>query len=145
MMNPFHEVNWKPSHAELRTFGRSLMIGFPIIASVLFVFTALKTWSLPVWPLWLAGIGFAIGAISRAVPAIAPPFYHLWYAFGCSMGFIVTNVIISAIYYFVFAPIGLALRATGRDPMERKFLPPETTYWKDAEKITNADRYFRQF
>ena len=145
MMNPFKEVNWKPSPPELRSFGRSLMIGFPIIAVVLFCIAALRTWSMPTWPLWVAIAGFGIGAICRAVPAIAPPFYYAWYGFGCSMGFIITNVVISAIYYLVFAPIGFFLRATGRDPMERKFLPPDATYWKDAEKIASSERYFRQY
>ena len=116
MMNPFKEVNWKPSPPELRSFGRSLMIGFPIIAAILFIVAALKTWSFPAWPLWIALGGFGVGAICRAAPAVAPPFYYVWYGFGCSMGFIITNVVISAIYYLVFAPIGFLLRATGRDP-----------------------------
>jgi hypothetical protein len=145
MMNPFKEVNWKPGPPELRSFGRSLMIGFPIVAVVLFIIAVLRTWSVPVWPLWVALGGFGVGAICRTVPAVAPPFYYLWYGFGCSMGFIITNVVISAIYYLVFAPIGFCLRATGRDPMERKFLPVDTTYWKDAEKITDSERYFRQY
>lgn len=145
MMNPFKEVNWKPGTEDLRSFGRSLMIGFPAIAVILFIITAVRTWSVPVWPLWVALIGFGVGAISRAVPAIAPPFYYIWYALGCTIGMIVTNLIIAAMYYLVFAPIGFILRATGRDPMERKFLPADKSYWKEAEKNTDAERYFRQY
>ncbi len=145
MMNPFKEVNWKPGLPELRSFGRSLMIGFPIIAAVLFISTALRMWSVPIWPLWVALGGLGTGALCRFVPTVARPLYYLWYGFGCTMGFIITNVVISAIYYLVFAPIGFLLRATGRDPMERQFLPPGETYWKDAEKITDAERYFRQY
>lgn len=145
MMNPFKEVNWKPGTPELRSFGRSLMIGFPIIAAVLFISTALRTWSVPIWTLWVALCGLGAGALCRFVPTVATPFYYIWYGFGCTMGLIVTNVVISAIYYLVFSPIGFFLRATGRDPMERQFLPPDETYWKDAEKITDAERYFRQY
>lgn len=145
MMNPFKEVNWKPGLPELRAFGRSLMIGFPLIAAILFISAALRTWSAPIWPLWVALGGLGVGALCRFVPVVARPFYYVWYGFGCAMGLIVTNVVISAIYYLVFAPIGFLLRATGRDPMERQLLPPGETYWKDAEKITDSDRYFRQY
>ncbi len=145
MMNPFKEVNWNPDADARRSFGKSLMIGFPIIAAVLLLFNLVKTHQLVTWPLMLGGIGFGVGLLCRVVPAIAKPFYYVWYCIGCSMGMIVTNTIIAAIYYLVFAPIGFLLRATGKDPMEREFLPSDQTYWKDAEKITDSERYFRQY
>ena len=145
MMNPFKEVNWSPGRPELRSFGQSFMIGFPVIAAILFIANALWTWSIPIWPLWVALCGFGVGALCRFVPVVARPFYYVWYGFGCTMGFVITNVILSAIYFFVFAPIGFFLRVSGRDPMERQLLPPGETYWKDAEKITDSERYFRQY
>ncbi len=145
MMNPFKEVNWNPDTEDRRSFGRSLMIGFPIIATVLLLFNLLKTHEVQMWTIWLGTIGFAVGAACRAIPAIAPPFYYVWYAIGCSIGMVVTNVIITAIYFLAFAPMGFFLRASGRDPMERQFYPAGQTYWKDAEKITDNERYFRQY
>ena len=35
MINPFKELNWKPDRTELKKFGISLVIGFPIIAVIL--------------------------------------------------------------------------------------------------------------
>jgi hypothetical protein len=144
MLNPFKEVNWQPDTPARKAFGKSLMIGFPIIGAVLF----LLKWALQkmvIWPLWLAIGGAGVGSLCWLVPAIALPFYLLWYGVGCSIGLVVTNVIISAIYYLVFTPVGFALRTFGKDPMERAFQPEAKSYWKDAEKITNPDRYFRQF
>lgn len=145
MMNPFKEVNWNPDTEDRRTFGRSLMIGFPIIATVLLLFNLLRTHEVAMWTIWLGAIGFAVGAVCRAIPAIALPFYYVWYTIGCSIGMVVTNVIIAAIYFLAFAPMGFFLRSTGRDPMERQFYPAGQTYWKDAEKITDNERYFRQY
>lgn len=144
MLNPFKEVNWTPDTAARRAFGKSLIIGFPIIATVLFI----AKWALTgmvMWPVWMGGIGASLGVICWLIPAIALPFYLLWYAVGCSIGLVVTNVIISAIYFLVFAPVGFILRALGKDPMERKFQPELKSYWKDADKAENPERYFRQY
>ena len=88
MMNPFKEVNWNPDTEDRRTFGRSLMIGFPIIAAVLLLFNLLKTHDVKMWTIWLGAIGFAVGAVCRAIPAIALPFYYVWYTIGCSIGMV---------------------------------------------------------
>lgn len=145
MMNPFKQVNWQPGPAELRTFSRSLMIGFPIIAALLGAMRWIRTAAVPEWIVWLGATGFAIGVITRLIPRLAPPFYLLWHAVTCTIGLIVTNAIVASIYYLVITPVGLLLRATGRDPMERKMLPKGTTYWEDAAKPEGPERYFRQY
>jgi hypothetical protein len=145
MINPFKETNWKPGIPELRAFGRSLLIGFPIIASVFLLFFRWKSGSWAEWPLWLAGIGAAAGALFWLVPQIAKPAYFLWYLVACTIGLVVSNIIIMIVFYGVVTPIGLLLRLFGRDAMQRKFEPKATTYWLDAEKASDPQQYFRQF
>lgn len=144
MMNPFKEVNWKPGPPELRAFSRSLMIGFPILASTLGLLRWIRTSAVPNWVLWLGATGFTIGLLTRLLPRLAPPFYVLWHVITCTIGLVVTNTVVAAIYYFVITPVGLMLRATGRDPMDRKMLPKDATYWKNAAMPKGPERYFRQ-
>jgi hypothetical protein len=49
------------------------------------------------------------------------------------------------IFYLVVTPLGVIMRLTGRDPMERRFDPKAKTYWKPRPTQTDASRYFRQF
>ena len=117
MFNPFREVNWRPSLAERRTFGWSLVIGFPSLAAVLLLATRLwsGTWRVPPF-LWLGGCGLAAGALFVAIPRLARPFYLLWYFLACCIGTVVGNTLLSAFYLLIVTPIGAAtagVRAAG--------------------------------
>ena len=118
MINPFAEVQWTPDTPARHAFGRSLIIGFPIVATLLFL---IRWWvaGLQMWPVYLGATGVAIGALCWAVPSVARPFYVLWYGIGCSIGLVVSNTAITAIYFLVLAPIGLLMRAMGRNPVRR--------------------------
>src|ERR1043165_7468076 len=82
MVNPFKEVNWKPGLADLRKFARSLVIGFPCVAVVLLLTGRLHSQT-GAWnfrpPLLVGGIGVAFGLLFLALPALAKPFYLVWY------------------------------------------------------------------
>jgi len=44
----------------------------------------------------------------------------------------------------VLTPIGLIMRALGRDPLQRRFAPDRTTYWAHRTTERDAESYFRQ-
>lgn len=145
MVNPFKDTDWNPDLAARRTFARSLMIGFPIIAAVLALVGRLSSGAWKPGLLWLALIGCAVGAVLWLLPQIAKPFYLVWYFAACCIGIVVSNLLLAAFYYTVITPVGLLMRALGRDPMKRRFDRMAKTYWHDAEKAVAPDRYFRQF
>ena len=144
MINPFHEVNWNPDLAARRAFAKSIAIGFPILALLLGVLGFFRAHSWPLWTYWLAGIGAAAGAVLWLAPQIARPFYVVWNALGCCVGFVVSNIAVTAVYFLVVTPIGFVLRIFGRDPLRRRFERERGSYWEDAEKPGDAERYFRQ-
>ena len=145
MINPFSEIHWKPGTAEKRAFAKSIAIGLPVVAAVLGGIGWIKTGVWPSWTPWLAGAGGASGVFLWLAPQVAGPFYALWYGLAASIGFVVSNTAVAVIYFGVITPVGLLLRLFGRDPMERRFEPGQESYWKDAEKVGDAERYFRQY
>ena len=145
MINPFSEIQWRPGLAEKRAFAKSIAIGMPIIAALLGGVGAMKAGTWPAWTFWLGGIGGAGGAALWLLPRIAGPFYAVWHGIAACIGFVVGNSIATIVYYFVLTPVGLLVRAFGRDPLERRFEPEKESYWKDAEKVDDAERYFRQY
>ena len=145
MINPFSDIQWKPGIAEKRAFAKSIAIGLPAVAAVLGGIGFLKTNAWPPWTFWLGGICGALGVLLWLVPRIAGPFHAIWFGLAACVGFVVSNIAAAAVYFLVITPVGLLLRAFGRDPMERRFDRGKRSYWKDAEKVDDAERYFRQY
>ncbi len=146
MVNPFKEVNWNPDTEEKRAFAKSLVIGFPIVAVVFLVIGRISSgqWEAQI-PMWLAGVGILAGIIFWIIPQIATPFYLLWYGIACSIGIVVSNVLLGVVFYVVVTGIGLIMRMIGRDPLRLKIDKNADTYWLDVEKIDDPTRYYRQY
>ncbi len=145
MLNPFKETDWHPDLAARRSFARSLVIGFPVIAALFAVTAWVKGHGFPGWTLWLGVGGASLGAVLWLVPQIARPFYLVWWFLACCLGLITGNLLLAATYYLVFTPTGLLLRLLGRDALARRRDPLAKTYWRKAERVTDPTRYYRQY
>ena len=145
MINPFEDINWQPDLGERRKFARSLILGFPAIATIMEVIGRLTSGHWKAGPLWLGAIGCGIGLALWLVPQISKPFYLLWYFAACCMGFVMSNLIVGAFFFLAVTPLALIMRAIGRDPLQRRFAPSAKSYWRDVEKVVDPERYFRQF
>jgi hypothetical protein len=135
------EINWKPSRTELRRFA---LIWFP-------AFCALVAWI--VWrrtastlaPTVIAATGVLLGAAGAAVPAVIRPVFLGLTLATFPIGFVVSHVILAVVYFGLFTPMGLLMRAFGRDPMRRTFDRAATTYWVKREPDVDPKRYFKQY
>ena len=148
MINPFKEINWKPDAGELRKFAISLIIGFPIIATIFFLAAWGFTRSLPEprFFLLLGGIGSAVGLVCLLVQVIARPLYTAWYGLAACIGIVVANLMFTLLYYLLYTPLGIFMRLIGRDALSLRFKRgAATSYWKDAPPAPPAKKYFRQF
>lgn len=61
------------------------------------------------------------------------------------IGFVVSHVLIAAIYYLVFTPMSLFFWLSGRDAMQRKFDRKATSYWTVRGPQKPAATYFKQY
>lgn len=91
-------------------------------------------------------------AVAAAVPAIGwawPSFMRAVYLgmiyITFPIGFVLSYLMLIAIYYFVVTPVGLAMRVVGYDPMSRRFDPAARSYWAARQPPATTDRYFHQF
>ncbi|MBP7216069.1 MAG: sxtJ [Candidatus Omnitrophica bacterium] len=69
--------------------------------------------------------------------------YKGWMKFAFVLSWVNTRLILVAVFYLVFTPMGICLRLLGKDFLERKFDPLADTYWKKKERL--AKTYTRQF
>ncbi|MFA6546116.1 MAG: hypothetical protein WCS99_16980, partial [Limisphaerales bacterium] len=143
MVNPFKETNWNPDTAARRTFAKSLVIGFPCLAVVLLLagYFSGRGWNFGP-ALKLGGFGTGVGALVYAVPAIARPFYVVWYALACCIGLVVGNVVLALVFYVLVTGIGLVKRLGGSQAIRKTPDRQAKTYWRDAPPASNPKRYF---
>ena len=66
--------------------------------------------------------------------------------FAHGVGVVLTWVLMGLVYYLLFLPVGLFLRATGRLRLEKRPDPSRATYWRPAQRRPDGlERYRRQF
>lgn len=89
------------------------------------------------WPLWSGGglrwWSVAVAAAFAVVAVVAPQLLawpnRLWLKFGLLLGRIVSPIALGILFYLVFMPIGLLMRALGKDPLRLKRDEAAATYW----------------
>ena len=81
-------------------------------------------------PRWLL---LCIAAVFIALAMFAPQSLRLpnrlWFKLGLLLGAVMAPVAMAVVFLLIFIPIGLAMRASGKDPLSRKVDPNEKSYW----------------
>ncbi|MDK2971680.1 MAG: hypothetical protein PWP23_1435 [Candidatus Sumerlaeota bacterium] len=135
------EINKNPSEKELRWFAG---LWFPAFFLVIGLILGIRFYLWPiVYPMW--AVVALIGFFGVFVPGPMKYLYLAWMYAAFPIGWTVSHLALGITYYLVMTPIGLLLRAAGKDPMERKFLKDAPTYWIEHRTGGDRQRYFRQY
>ena len=138
MINTYKTVDWDPSPTRIRRTLAVIMLFLPVFLLLLWLKTAaaapiLKCGS-AAFILLLAGIIF---------PAVGKWICRIWFGAACTVGFVVSNLILLFCFYAVITPLALIRRLLGSRPLPLK--PRNGSNWIDHEDQTDPARYFRQF
>lgn len=80
-----------------------------------------------------------------AIPVLRP-FHKLWMMLALAMGFVMSRVILTILYYFILTPIGLIAKLVGKKFMPLGFDKNVATYWEKRENpVKQQIDYERQF
>lgn len=80
-----------------------------------------------------------------AIP-ILRPFHKLWMILALAMGFVMSRVILTILYYLILTPIGLIAKLVGKKFMPLGFDKSAATYWEKREHpVKQQIDYERQF
>ena len=93
--------------------------------------------------LWAGAVLTASGAIwPRALKYV----YIAWMALAFTLGFIMSNVILTLFFFLFVTPIGLLARLFQKDFLARKWDKPAASYWiQCGREMKTAKSYERQF
>jgi hypothetical protein len=78
---------------------------------------------------WALAASATFLAFALAVPGILGPFNRAWTRFGLLLHKIVSPVVLGIMFFGVITPIGLLMRALGKDPLRLQRSPRSGTYW----------------
>ena len=138
LFDEFREI--KTGRRELRNFG--VLVGSVFAALGILAWVRGRT----VFP-YLLTPGVALLALGLVLPRSLKPIYVPWMALAIVLGFAVSNVLLTLLFYLVVTPIGLVARCFGRDFLRLKIDPKADTYWirRENESPKSAAEYERQF
>ena len=130
--------NIKCEKSDLRKFGITIGILLMIIAGILF-------WKeKESFQLFLT-IGAVLCVFSVVIPVILKPIYWIWMIFATILGWIMTRVILSILFYVIITPIGLISRLFGKQFLELKWNEKNSTYWNYRSDKLDKRSYEKQF
>ncbi len=92
-----------------------------------------------------AGLAFMFLFLAFIRPELLLPLNKLWMGLGFLLGMIVSPIVLGAIFFLIFTPIGLLMRLVGRDELRLKPII-SSSYWKVRNpKGPTADSFKNQF
>jgi predicted membrane metal-binding protein len=100
------------------------------------LFAAIFT-GLALWPLirgekirfWALSVGAVFMVLALAWPRALSWINREWMRFGLLLNRIVSPVAIGVVYYLTLVPMGLLMRACGKNPLRLKFDRAAASYW----------------
>ena len=133
------EINKNPSRRDLTVFGLLLLLFAGLVGAGLYVRSGAHEAARIVW---IAGAALVL--LFFAVRPLRHPIYLGWIYATFPIGFVLSHLVLGAVFYLVFTPLGLLMRLFGYDPLRRRFDPEATSYWVEHDPH-RPGRYFNQY
>ncbi len=118
--------NIKSDKKELRKFGYTIGIAFLIIGGISLYFEK------PAGP-YLLSLGAVSCLIGLIYPSLLKQVHKIWMGLSVVLGFIMTRIILTLLFYFVFMPIRFIARIFGKKFIDLNFREETDSYWNKRE------------
>jgi hypothetical protein len=116
---------------EWRKFAVGLGIILAVIASLLLIKAR------PAYP-WFYGAAALVVLTGVLLPLLIKPLFILFSYLGFGLGWLMTRLILTALFFLIITPIGFICRLFGKRFLDLRFDRRPETYW--IEKAQDRDR-----
>ena len=120
---------------------------FGLITGALFavIFGLLLPWKFEwTWPIWPWVILAVLSLMAFSAPMQLRPVYRVWMRIGLAIGSVMSRVILGFVFFLVVTPIGIMMRATGKDPMNRQ-LDANVDSYREPMSENKSNSFDRPF
>jgi len=132
-------IESNPSRRQLAVFGVVWFVAFGVLGGFASYHGAWR-WATA---LWAAAV--TVPAIGCVFPSLLRIVYVGMACLTFPIGVVVSFLVLAAVYYLVFTPVGMMLRLFGYDPMHRRRDADAASYWVARMPAEDVRRYFQQF
>ena len=130
--------NIKSDKKELKKFGGQVGGILFLVGALLFVYAKSAS-------LMFIGGGGVLMMLALLFPILLLPLHKIWMAFAVVMGFVMTRVILSILFYLVITPINLISRLFGKDFLDLKIEKEKKSYWNIRDEEYKQSSTEKQF
>ena len=131
--------NIKSGKKELRNFGFTIGIVLLLIAGVLFY----KNNNLFISFAYIAGVIIVLGFL---FPQLLKPIYFIWMIFAVVIGWIMTRLILSVLFFVIISIIRLIAGIFGKSFLELNISKDSKSYWNHRfSDVEMSQDYEKQF
>jgi hypothetical protein len=134
------KLDWRPSDKLLGQFSVWAMFFLGMVACPLAVYRGHYRAAILFW---------SLAAAARLLAAFRPawlrPVYVGLMIVTWPIGWLISHLMLGAIYFGVFTPVAIVFRLIGRDPLARRFDRQASSYWEAYQPNRGLARYLRQF
>ncbi|MBU0533500.1 MAG: hypothetical protein KJ887_01685 [Candidatus Omnitrophica bacterium] len=124
---------------ELRNFGITICIALGLLGTVFL-------WQERNHYLYFFILSITFLFLGFVLPFLLKPIHKIWMSLAILLGWLMTRVVLSVLFYLVITPLGILLRLFGKDFLNLKFDRNVKSYWIYREKIKPEKRnYENQF
>ena len=131
----------KSGMRELREFG-------VVIGAILVVFADVAMFRGKAFGPYVLGIGIAFVLLGLLAPGALKPLQKIWMGLGLVLGFFVSRIILAIIFFGVITPIGLLMKLSGKDILDKRMDKGKASYWlprADAKQARPKASYENQY
>jgi Na+/H+-translocating membrane pyrophosphatase len=133
------EPDKKKERKSLREFGVTVGIAFGVLAALLY-------WREKPHYVYFVPISIALILLGLAAPGLLRPVRKGWMKGAAAIGFVMTRVILTVLFFAVFTPIGLIAKLAGKKFLATGIDGTQPSYWDYRETgEPDQERLERQF
>jgi len=92
----------------------------------------------------LLGTALTAGLLGMLRPQWLRPVFVGWMILAFPVGWLMSHLLLAALYYGVFTPLGLLLRLLGKDSLGLQ-RSTAASYWQEKPQQADLRRYLRQY
>lgn len=136
MFQILKDISYEKS--DIKKFG----IIFSVIMLIVSIFLFYKSSNL----YFFTGLFFIFLSFGILFPIAIKPIYALWMILGSILGFLMTIVILTFIFYLIMFPISVIARILKKNFLELKLNKKANSYWNDRNtNLKNINSYEDQY
>ena len=130
----------KHTKKEIQQFGH-VMLAASIVGCLLMTYKAEWQWTQTCSI--VAASGLIVEALCFSASNLMRYPYHAWMWLAFGMSFVMSRVILTALFVVAIIPVGLLLRAFNKDPLQRQL--SQGSYWQHNRGMLPHDHYEKLF